>query len=69
MLKHHHHADGLCKRDFEKAHKEKAQTYNLKKIKLKSRAGYLMVLEFIYKRDTIRQGMNVYGIEDQMNQF
>ena len=33
-LKHHYHADGLCKRDFEGAHKAKAQTYNLKKIKL-----------------------------------
>jgi hypothetical protein len=46
-LKHHHHSDGLCKRNFEEAHKDKktklrAETY-LKKTKLKSRACFLMI--------------------------
>jgi hypothetical protein len=68
-LKQHYHSDGLCKRDFEGAHKEKAETYNKKKTKLRSRACYLMVLEFIFKRDTIRKRMNVYGRENQMNQI
>ena len=64
--------DGLCENDLEGAIKDKettkklAETYLWKAyLKLKSRNGFLMILEFTFKCDTIGEGMKVYDKEVQ----